>query len=76
MKVEYRGHIIDVRREKCLAGYGMLYYSIYRKHDGYCVVESCEDSAEKVRDMIGYMKERLDAEIEDGETYDPAEVVE
>jgi hypothetical protein len=69
-RVIYRGHEIEVKREKCLAGYLLLYYSIYRLSDGYCVEESFEDSAEKVWDMISYMKERLDAEIEEGSTYE------
>ena len=70
MKVKYRGHEIDVTREKCLGGWPMLYYSIYRISDGFGVVDSCEDSAEKVLDMVGYMKERLDAEIEEGNTFE------
>jgi hypothetical protein len=69
-RVIYRGHEIEVEREKCLGGYKRLHYSIYRVSDGYCVEESSDDSAEKVRDMVEYMKKRLDAEIEEGTTFD------
>lgn len=72
MKTIYRGHEIDVRREKSMAGYSMLFYSIFRESDGYEVTSGFSDSDDSVSDMIGYMKERLDAEIADGETFDPA----
>lgn len=61
----YRGHRIEVSREKCLAGYSLLYYSVYREGDGYECLCSFEDSAEKVRDMVGYMKARIDDELAD-----------
>lgn len=63
MKLVYKGHEIDVHREKCLGGYTLLYYSIFRVSDGYECLSSFEDSAEKVRDMVGYLKERVDAEL-------------
>lgn len=62
MKVNYRGYEIEVTREKCMAGYDLLYYSVYRISDGYECVVSFEDSSEKVRDMVKYMKERIDNE--------------
>jgi hypothetical protein len=71
MKTIYRGHEIDVKRERCLAGYALLYYSVFRVGDWYEVTSGYEDSAETVRDMVGHMKARVDAEIADGETFDP-----
>lgn len=65
MKTVYRGHEIEVRREMCLGGWSMLYYSIYRLSDGYCCLEFPEDSDEKVRDAIKHMKARIDAELAD-----------
>lgn len=62
MKVTYRGYEITVTREKCLAGYGMLYTTIYDS-DGVERVCMVEDSGEKVRDQIRYMKQRIDAEL-------------
>jgi hypothetical protein len=35
VKVEYRGFTIDVTKEKCLAGYKLTYFSVFRKSDGY-----------------------------------------
>ena len=60
MKVSYRGFEIDVTRSKCLGGWSMLYYSVFRKNDRREMVTHCEDSAETVRDMVGYMKHRVD----------------
>lgn len=65
MKISYKGCDIDVTREKCLAGYPLLYYSIFRKFDGYEITSGFQDSSDKVRDMIKYMKDRVDGEIED-----------
>lgn len=74
MKVIHRGHEIDVHRARSLGGDSLLYFSIFRVYDGYELTSGFEDSAETVRGMIGYMKMRVDAEITDGETYDPEEV--
>ena len=61
MKVEYRGHEIEVKRERCLGGWSMLYYSIMLY--GYECLSNFEDSAEKVATMIKYLKQRVDAEL-------------
>ena len=60
MTVNYKGFEINVDREECLAGYELLYYSVYREEDGLEVICSFEDSAEKVRDMVKAMKSRVD----------------
>jgi len=62
MKTKYRGYEIEVKREKCLAGYDLLYFTIYRISDGYECLCSFEDSSEKVRDKIKQLKERVDNE--------------
>lgn len=72
MKVIYRGHEIEVKREKCLAGYGMLYTSVFDP-DGVERVGDVEDSGEKVRDQIKYMKERIDAELASDKPWDDDE---
>ena len=43
-------------------GYPLLYVSIFRESDGYECTSFCEDSAEKVRDMVKHMRARVDAE--------------
>ncbi len=65
MEVEYRGCDISVVREKSMAGYTLLFYSIFRKADGYEITSGFEDSNEKVRDMVKIMKSRVDGEIEE-----------
>lgn len=63
MKVLYRGHEIEVKREKCMGGWSLLYYNIFRTSDGYeCASGFTEDSS-PVRTYVGYMKERVDAEL-------------
>lgn len=63
MKSRHRGYEIDVHRGECLGGWSLLYYSVIRESDGYIAVESFEDSAETVRDMVKNMKARIDAEL-------------
>jgi hypothetical protein len=63
MIVKYRGYEIEVKREECLGGWPLLYYSVYRIEDGWCAIESFEDSDETVRDMVGHMKARIDNEL-------------
>lgn len=63
MKAEYRGHEIEVTREKCLGGWSQLYYSIFRISDGYECTSGHQDSDETVRDMVTYMKQRIDNEL-------------
>lgn len=64
MKVSYRDHDIEVKREKCLGGWSMVYYSIFRKSDGYECTSGCLDTEDTVRDMIKFSKERVDSELE------------
>lgn len=63
MKTVYRGHEIEVNRERCLGGYDQLYYSIFRVSDGFECMSGFEDSAETVRDKMKQLKERVDNEL-------------
>lgn len=69
-KVLHRGHEISVEREKCLGGWGQLYYSIFRQRDQLECLSSFEDSAEKVRDKIEQLKARIDSELESDDPWD------
>lgn len=69
MKVVYRGHEIDVKREKCLGGWSRLYYSIFRESDGYECISGGTDDTSTVRTYIGYMKERIDAELAESDPW-------
>ena len=80
MKAEHRGYEIDVRRAKCMGGWSMLYYSIFRLSDGYECISGCTEDSSPVRTYVGYMKERIDAELADpnpwGETVELPEAPE
>jgi hypothetical protein len=62
MEVEYKGYKLKAEREDCMAGYELLYFSIYRISDGYECVANFEDSAETIEDKIEQLKERVDNE--------------
>jgi hypothetical protein len=64
MKINYRGYEINVKRESCLGGWGLLYYSVFRECDGLYVVDSFEDSEESMQDMMKSMKYRVDMFID------------
>ena len=63
MKVVYRGHEIEAKREKCLAGYSLLYFSVFRESDGYECTSGYTTGSDTAREMVGYLKERVDAEL-------------
>lgn len=65
MKVLYRGFEIDCHREKCMAGYELLYFTVYRKSDGYELICDFTSGSDTVRDFVGYMKNRVDGFITD-----------
>jgi len=65
MKITYRGYEIEAHREKCMAGYSLLYYSIFRESDGFECTSGFQDSSETVPDMINLLKGRVDAELLD-----------
>jgi len=68
MKVNYKDYEIEVYREKCLAGYPLLYYSIFRK-DGFECTSGFTDSSDTVRDMIGYLKVRIENELKENDPW-------
>jgi hypothetical protein len=69
MKTTYKGFKIEAHREKCMAGYKLLYYSVYTS-DGVEVTVGYEDSDEKVRDKVEQLKEVVDDYIEHPEDWD------
>ena len=52
-----------------MGGWQMLYYSIIRLSDGVGCMSGFEDSAEKVRDNIKQLKERIDNELADDDPW-------
>lgn len=62
MKARYKGYEIEVTRQRCLGGWSMLYFSIFRESDGLECLTNFADCSETVREMIGVLKERIDNE--------------
>ena len=64
MQVKYKGHEINVIRDKCMAGYELLYFSIFRIADGFVCEDSFTSSADTVREMVAHLKRRIDRELQ------------
>ena len=62
MRVLYRTFDIDVHRDRCMAGYDLLYYSVFRS-DGYELESGYSDSSDTPRTYINLFKERVDSYI-------------
>lgn len=65
MKVIYKGFEIEAKRERALGGWLNLYFYIERQSDGWFMEDSFTEGLDKVRDFIGYLKERVDRYLED-----------
>lgn len=63
MKTTYRDHEIKVTREKCLGGWDILYFSIFRIADLYECLSGFEDSEDNIEDKIQQLKNRIDDEL-------------
>lgn len=63
MKATYRGYEITVKRERCLGGWELLYFTIIRISDGYICEDSFTEDTSPVRTYLKYMRERVDAEL-------------
>ena len=60
MKKVHRGFEIEVKRAPCLAGYALTYFSVMRQSDGWFMVDSFTDGEDTLREMVAYMKTRVD----------------
>jgi hypothetical protein len=63
MKVFYKGHEINVVKDKCLGGWEQTDYSIFRVSDGFECTSGFADTSDSVRETIKYLKERVDEEL-------------
>lgn len=66
MKVNYKGHEIDVTREQCMAGYPLVYFSIMCNKGAFFLEENFADTSDTVGDYIKYMVERIENELVEG----------
>ena len=74
MKTTYRGYEIEVTVERCMGGWEMYYFNIYRTSDGLCVVEDFSESEDGEDHYVKWMKERIDDFIKTkGKSEDMAE---
>ena len=69
MKTFYRGHEIEVKRQRSMGGWPMLYYSIFRASDGYECTSGCTEDSTPVREYLKYMKERVDNELAEADPW-------
>lgn len=69
MKLIYKGFEIEVEREKCLAGYSMLYFTVMELDTLWFLVDSFEDSSETIREKIKQMKEIVDDYLKNPKDY-------
>jgi hypothetical protein len=65
MTVDYRGFEINVVKDRCLAGYDLTYFSIFRKSDGYEIASGNSDDADTASTWVGMMESRVDGFIAD-----------
>lgn len=70
MKITYKGHEIDVHKDRALGGWTSIYYSIFRQSDGYECTSgfSCEDRT-NIHTFVKLMKERVDAELAENDPW-------
>ena len=59
----YREHEITAYREDCLAGYPLLYWSIFRESDRFECDSGFTEGDDRVEDFVGYLRDRVDAEL-------------
>ncbi len=71
MKIKYKNCEIEVTRENCLAGYPLLFYSIFDMENGcYEVKSGYSEGDDTVRDYIEMMKYVVDDYREHPEDYE------
>ena len=70
MKINYKGFEIDVYRDECMAGYDLVYRSIYCIEDGYELwADFCDDN-DTIKTHIQSMKFQVDEYLKDPEQYE------
>jgi len=70
----YRGYTIEVSREKCLGGWEMTYYSIFRDSDGFECVSNFSEGCDTIEEWIDILKERIDNEHKENDPWDESAI--
>lgn len=64
MKSVYKGHEIEVVRERASGGWLSIYYSIFRQSDGFeCTSGFSAEDRTNLHTFMKLMRERVDAEL-------------
>lgn len=68
MKTIYKNCELEVKREKSMSGYSMLYYSIF--DDGFEVASGFSEGEDTVKDFMESLKRTVDDYRENPEYYE------
>jgi hypothetical protein len=70
MKVNYKGFEINVTKEPCMAGYDLIYRSIFRVEDGYEFWSDFSEDESPIKEHVSWMKGEVDEYLKDPEQYE------
>lgn len=70
MKLTYKGHDIEVTREKCNGGWMQTHYSVFRLSNGMECITDFSDGSDSINEWVRILKERIDSEIASGNPWD------
>lgn len=60
----YRGHRIQVRRARCMGGWGMTYYEVYTDKGGHELECNFTEASDPIEDMVAHLKQRVDSALD------------
>ena len=66
----YRGFYIDVRLEKSLGGYELVYYTVTRKKDDWEMTSGFSDTSDTCDTILGHMKAWVDDYYKNPDEYE------
>lgn len=70
MKTKYKDFTLEVKREKCLAGYDLIYYTAIRDVDGWFMIDSFTEGEDPLETIIEDLKFSVDEYYENPSLYD------
>jgi hypothetical protein len=69
MKIFYKGFDVEAKREMSMGGEKLLFYSVFRKSDGFEVTSGFSYGTDPVRTFVQYLKGVVDDFLEDPQAY-------
>lgn len=69
MKAHHRGYEIEVTRDRTLGGDMLIFLCVMRESDGFICVDEPYGGSETVREMVDYMRQRIDAELAESDPW-------